>query len=332
MTGTPGWAWAATGGVLVLLLAADLLANRRQTGMRRAAAVSAAWLAAGTGFGLAVMLSRGGTAGGEYFAAYLVEKALSIDNVFVFALLFQAFAVPAAYQRRVLFAGVLGALVLRGLFIAAGATLVERFSWTFYLFGAFLLVAAVRMGRGGGHSRPPGGLARRGLSRVIPVTGEYDGARFLTRRAGRLTATPLLAVLVAIETADLIFAVDSIPAVFGVTTDTFIVFTSNAFAILGLRALYFVLAGAMERFSYLRHGLAVLLAFIGAKMLLAGVVHVPTTVSLAAIVTIIGSSVLLSLWRQREQRPSGRPPVSGPARPEAAQPEPAGSGAARSPR
>ena len=354
MTGAPGWAWAATGGVLLVLLAADLLANRGQTGMRRAVLISAAWLAAGTGFGLILMLSRGGQAGGEYFAAYLLEKALSIDNVFVFALLFQAFAVPAAYQRRVLFAGVLGALVLRGIFIAAGATLVERFSWTFYLFGAFLVVAAVRMVRGGGHSRPPGGLALRGLRRVIPVTEEYDGARFLTRRSGRLVATPLLAVLVAIETADVIFAADSIPAVFGVTTDTFIVFTSNAFAILGLRALYFVLAGAMERFSYLRQGLAVLLAFIGAKMLLADVVHLPTTVSLGAIVAIIGISVLLSLWRQRQEQrrtpggpaaaPSGAPSPGDTqpagAHPEPAQPrpdapetpqlEPAGSGAARS--
>jgi len=346
VTGTPGWAWAVTGGVLLVLLAADLLANRGQTGMRRAVLISAAWLAAGTGFGLILMLSRGGQAGGEYFAAYLVEKALSIDNVFVFALLFQAFSVPAAYQRRVLFAGVVGALVLRGAFIAAGATLVERFSWTFYLFGALLVAAAVRMVRGGGHSRPPGGLALRGLRRVIPVTEEYDGARFLTRRAGRLVATPLLAVLVTIETADVIFAIDSIPAVFGVTTDTFIVFTSNAFAILGLRAMYFVLAGAMERFSYLRQGLAVLLAFIGVKMLLADVVHLPTVVSLGAIVAIIGVAVLLSVWRQRQEKgraPGGPPP--GNTRPEAAHPEaaqpgsddpetprlePAGSGAAAS--
>jgi tellurite resistance protein TerC len=242
---------------------------------------------------------QGGDAGQEYFAAFLVEKALSVDNIFVFALLFQAFAVPAAHQHRVLFAGVLGALALRGCFIAAGAALLDRLSWAFYLFGAFLLVAAVRLARGGVRPDPRRSLVLRGLRKVMPVSEEFDGPRFLTRRDGRLFATPLLAALIAIETTDVIFAADSIPAAFGVTTDMFIVFTSNAFAILGLRALYFVLAGAMERFTYLSQGLAVMLAFIGTKMILAQVVHIPTVISLGTIVTIIAAAILLSVWKER---------------------------------
>jgi tellurite resistance protein TerC len=289
----------AAGSVIAGLLAIDLIVNRGQPGMPRAVLVSVAWIGAGIVFGIAILVWQGGDAGQEYFAAYLVEKALSVDNIFVFALLFQAFAVPAAYQHRVLFAGVLGALVLRGGFIAAGAALLEHLSWAFYLFGAFLLIAALRMARGGVRVDPRGGLVLRSLRKVMPVSEDFDGPRFLTRRDGRLYATPLLAALVAIETTDVIFAADSIPAAFGVTTDMFIVFTSNAFAILGLRALYFVLAGAMERFSYLRQGLAVMLAFIGAKMILAQVVHIPTVISLGTIVTIIAAAVVLSVWKER---------------------------------
>jgi tellurite resistance protein TerC len=299
VTGAPGWAWLAATAVILGLLAADLLLNRGQPGMRRAVLVSAAWVTAGVAFGVAITLWQGGDAGQEYFAAYLIEKALSVDNIFVFALIFQAFAVPAAYQHRVLFAGVLGALVLRGGFIAAGAALLENLSWAFYVFGALLLVAALRMARGGIHVDPRRGVVLRGLRKVIPVTEDFDGTRFLTRRDGRLYATPLLAVLVAIETTDVIFAADSIPAAFGVTTDMFIVFTSNAFAILGLRALYFVLAGAMERFTYLSQGLAVMLAFIGTKMILAQVIHIPTVISLGTIVTIIAAAILLSVWKER---------------------------------
>ena len=301
MTGTPGWAWVAAGCLILGLLAIDLLVNRGQPGMRRAVLVSAAWVGAGAVFGIAITVWQGGDAGQQYFAAYLVEKALSVDNIFVFALLFQAFAVPAAYQHRVLFAGVLGALALRAGFIAAGAALLESLSWAFYVFGAFLLVAALRMARGGIRVDAERGLVLRGLRKIMPVSDDFDGMRFLTRRDGRLCATPLLAVLIAIETADVIFAADSIPAAFGVTTDMFIVFTSNAFAVLGLRALYFVLAGAMERFSYLSQGLAILLAFIGAKMILAQVVHIPTAASLGVIIVIIGGAVLLSVWKRRRQ-------------------------------
>jgi TerC family integral membrane protein len=302
VTGAPGWAWAAAGSVIAGLLAIDLLVNRGQPRMRRAVLVSAGWVAAGTAFGLVLIAWQGGAAGQEYFGAYLVEKALSVDNVFVFALLFQAFAVPAAYQHRVLFAGVVGALALRGGFIAAGATLLTHVSWAFYVFGVFLLAAALRMARGGVRADPRRSLALRGLRKVVPVSEDYDGSRFITRRGGKLAATPLLAVLVAIETTDVVFAADSIPAAFGVTTSTFIIFTANAFAVLGLRALYFVLAGAMERFTYLSQGLAVMLAFIGAKMILADVVHIPTAVSLGVIVVIIAAAIGASVWRRHSSR------------------------------
>ena len=227
----------------------------------------------------------------------------------MFAVIFRAFAVPAAYQHRVLFFGVVGAIVLRGGFIAAGAALIHQLSWAFYVFGVFLLVAAFRMARGGVHVRPERGIVLRGLRKIVPVTEDYDGMRFFTRRDGRLAVTPLLVVLVAIETADVVFAIDSIPAVFGVTTDVFIVFTSNAFAILGLRALYFVLAGAMDRFTYLSQGLAVLLAFIGMKMILAPVIHLPTLVSLGAVIVIVASAILLSIWKGRRAAASGSDPA-----------------------
>ena len=318
MTGASGWAWAAAGAVILGLIAVDLAVNRGQAGMRRAVLVSAGWITAAAAFGVIVILWRGGGAGQEYFAAYLIEKALSIDNVFVFALVFQAFAVPAAYQHRVLFAGVLGALAMRAAFISGGAALLEHLSWAGYVFGALLLAAAVRMARGGVRGDPRRGLVMRGLRKVMPVTESYEGARFLTRREGKLFATPLLAVLIVIETMDLVFAVDSIPAALGVTTDVFIVVTSNAFAVLGLRALYFVLAGAMDRFAFLSTGLAVMLAFIGAKMLIAGVVHVPVAVTLGVIVVVITSAVLLSVWQQRRQTAADRPhhlqtPHAGPA-------------------
>ena len=325
MTAAPGWAWAVAGCVILVLLAIDLLVNRGQPGMRRAVLVSVAWVGAGTVFGIAVTVWQGGDAGQQYFTAYLVEKALSIDNIFVFVLLFQAFAVPAAYQHRVLFAGVLGALALRGGFIAAGAALLEHLNWAFYAFGAFLLVAALRMARGGVRPDPRRGLMLRGLRKVVPMSEDFDGMRFLTRRDGRLCATPLLAVLIAIETTDVVFAADSIPAAFGVTTDMFIVFTSNAFAVLGLRALYFVLADAMERFTYLSQGLAIMLAFIGVKMILADLVHIPTVASLGVIITIITVAVLLSVWKRRRQAagPAAAPRATVPPKTEPTEAAPA---------
>ncbi len=315
----PVWAWAAVIAAFALLIAADLgLSRGAERSLRGAAVLSAMWVAAGLAFGVVLWLWQGGDAGGQYLAGYLLEKSLSVDNVFVFVLLFSSLAVPAGLQRRVLYLGVIGALVLRAALIAAGAALMENLSWIFYVFGLVVLLAAVRMLRGG-PAGPQRNLAVRGLRRVLPVTADYHGGRFLVAAGGRLTATPLLVALLAIEATDLVFALDSIPAVFGVTSDVFIVCTSNAFAVLGLRALYFLLAGAVSRLRYLRHGLAVLLAFVGVKMLVSPLVHLPAWVSLAVIAAVIGGAVAASVSRGRAARPAASRPHAAGARPE---PEP----------
>jgi tellurite resistance protein TerC len=296
----PAWAWIAVLAVLALLISVDLIGTRRAgQGLRAAAIASGLWAAAGLGFGGVLWLWQGPALAGQYFAGYLLEKALSVDNIFVFVLLFTSLAVPLAQQRRVLYLGVVGALVLRGAFIAAGGALLNHIGWVFYVFGALVVLAGARMFRGEAATDPAKNLTVRALRRVLPVTSDYVGGRFFTRAGGKMMATPLFVALVAIETTDLVFALDSIPAVFGVTRNLFVVFTSNAFAVLGLRALYFLLAGSMDRFRYLEQGLAVLLVFIGVKMLVSGVVHVPVTVSLAVIAVVVGGAVGASLWRDR---------------------------------
>ncbi len=297
----PLYVWAATLGVIAAMLALDLLVLHRdahEVSMREAALTSAMWVALGVLFGVGVWVVAGGEHAGEYFAGYLIEKSLSVDNIFVFALIFGYFAVPARYQHRVLFWGVVGALVMRAGFIAAGATLLDRFSWTVYVFGAFLLVTGVRMARQrDDHVDPGRNPLLRLLRRSVPMTDGYEGQRFVVRRAGRLLATPLLAVLLVVETTDVVFAVDSIPAIFAVTDEPFLVFTSNAFAILGLRALYFLLAGMITRFAYLKLGLAAVLAFVGVKLVLTHVVHLPIWLSLGVIAAILGTSLAASLVR-----------------------------------
>jgi tellurite resistance protein TerC len=297
----PLYVWAATLGALGAMLALDLLVLHRdahEVSMREAALTSAMWVALGVLFGVGVWVLAGGEHAGEYFAGYLIEKSLSVDNIFVFALILGYFAVPARYQHRVLFWGVVGALVMRAGFIAAGATLLDRFSWTVYVFGAFLLVTGVRMARQREeHVDPSRNPLLRLLRRRVPMTDGYDGQRFFVRRAGRLLATPLLAVLLVVETTDVVFAVDSIPAIFAVTEEPFLVFTSNAFAILGLRALYFLLAGMITRFAYLKLGLAAVLAFVGVKLLLTHVVHLPIWLSLGVIAGILGTALVASLVR-----------------------------------
>ena len=313
MTAVPVWAWAATFGVLAVLIAADLvLMSRIGDSLRAAAVESALWLGAALAFGGVVWLWRGPAIGSEYLAGYLLERALSVDNIFVFVLLFVSLGVPAQLQRRILFLGVVGALVLRGAFIAAGGALIERVSWIFYVFGAIVLVAGARMFRSGEGSGDS--MAVRGLRRVLPVSERYDGSRLLTRVSGRRAATPLLVALVAIAVTDVVFALDSIPAVFGVTRDLFVVFTSNAFAVLGLRALYFLLAGSADRFVYLKPGIALLLVFIGVKMLLYDVVHMPVWVSLVVIAAVGVGAVGASLWRERlRQRRIPRASAGGTA-------------------
>jgi len=298
----PAWAWIGTLAVFALLITVDLVRTRRSgEGLRAAAIASGLWAAAGLAFGGVLWLWQGPALAGQYFAGYLLEKALSVDNIFVFVLLFTSLAVPAGQQRRVLYFGVVGALVLRGGFIAAGGALLNHISWVFYVFGALVVLAGARMFRP--YAADPGkNLAVRAMRRVLPVTSDYAGRRFFTRVGGKMMATPLFVALVAIETTDVVFALDSIPAVFGVTRDVFIVFTSNAFAVLGLRALYFLLAGSMDRFRYLKQGLAALLVFIGVKMLVSSFVHVPVTVSLAVIAVVVGGAVGASLWRDRTPR------------------------------
>jgi tellurite resistance protein TerC len=302
------WIWIAFLSFIVGMLAIDLLVFQREAhavSMREAAIWSAVWVALGLTFGAIVWLWQGPQAGGEYLAGYLIEKSLSVDNIFVFALIFGYFAVPAEYQHRVLFWGVFGALVFRAIFIAAGATLLDQFHWMIYVFGAFLVITGIRMARSNDEHVDPGkNPVLRAFRRFVPMTDGLRDERFFVKEMGRRLATPLLAVLVVMETTDIIFAIDSIPAIFAVTTDTFLVFTSNAFAILGLRALYFLLAGMIGRFAYLKIGLAFVLAFVGVKMLISDWYHVPIWLSLTVIATAIAISVIVSLRRAPAETPA----------------------------
>lgn len=293
------WVWAAFAGLIVLLLALDLLVFHRDAhdvSFCEAAWYSAFWVTLGLLFAGLVTLAWGSTAGAEYLAGYLIEKALSVDNIFVFALVFNYFGVPGRYQHRVLFWGIFGALIFRAIFIAAGITLLEQFHGVMYVFGAFLVVTGFRMARHDDDEvHPEHNPALRIFRRFIPTTPNYEGQSLVVRRGGRLLATPLLAVLVLVETTDIIFAVDSIPAILAVTREPFIVFSSNAFAILGLRAMYFMLAGMMDRFVYLKTGLAAVLVFVGAKMLITDWYHVPIWASLTVIAATITIAIVVSL-------------------------------------
>ena len=313
----PGWAWAAVLAVFAAMLAVDLVMHRgdHEPSPRRALAESAVWVGIGVTFGAVVWAAFGAQAGGEYLAGYLVEKSLSVDNVFVWSVVFSAMAVPLRYQHRVLFYGIFGALVLRGLFIVVGTAALERFWWMLLVFGAFLVVTGVKVLR---HRDDEGvdedHAAVRLVRRFMPVTDEFDGHRFTTVVDGVRRATPLLAALVVVEVTDVIFALDSVPAVLAVSREPFIVFTSNAFAILGLRALYFLLAGARAKLHYLSHALGVVLVFVGAKMVAAHWVHVPTPVSLGVIAALLAAAVVASRWyAQRHPGPvPGAAPADGP--------------------
>lgn len=308
----PWWAWVTVVAVILAMLAIDLVAHRRahEVSVREAALWSAIWVTVAAAFGVVVWAAYGPQAGGEYFTGYLIEKSLAVDNVFVFALIFSYFAVPRAYQHRVLFYGVLGALVFRALFIGGGVVLLERFHWVLYLFGAFLVATGVRMFRHRHEEMDPGANPVVRLTRrLLPVTDDYHGQRFWARVNGRRVVTPLFVVLVLVETTDIVFAVDSIPAIFAVTQEPFLVFTSNAFAILGLRAMYFLLADLMHRFVYLKVGLAAILVVVGVKMLLLDVYKVPVVVSLAAIAAILTVSVAASLRATRASVPNADQPT-----------------------
>lgn len=298
---------------VLVMLAIDLGVFHRkahEVSLREAGIWSAVWVGLAALFNIGVYQWAGPQRALEFTTGYLIEKALAVDNIFVFVVIFSTFAIPAKYQHRVLFWGVLGALVMRAIFIVAGGALLERFHWTLYLFGALLLATGIKLLlQRDAEIHPERNPIVRWFQRMFPVVSEFHGDRFTVVREGRRFATPLLLALVAVEVTDLIFAVDSIPAIFAITTDPFIVFTSNIFAILGLRSLYFLLAGVITRFRYLKVGLSFVLIFVAAKMLLADVFKVPVLMSLAVIATILGVSVAISLLRT--------PARAGPTTPEA---------------
>ncbi len=295
------WWWIGLLALIGVLLLVDLLVVHREgheVQVREAAIESAAWISVGLLFGLTVWWGFGGGAAGEYYSGYLIEKSLSVDNVFVWALILSYFAVPPRYQHRVLFWGIFGALVLRAAFIFAGVALIEKFDWVLYLFGAFLIFTAIKLVFSESeHVDPEKSKFLKLIHRVVPMHDELDGQRLFTRANGKRLATPLFAVLLLIEMTDVLFAVDSVPAVLAVSHEQFIVFSSNAFAILGLRALYFLLADMHARFSYLQEGLAIILAFVGVKMLINEWYHIPTWLSLMVIALVLLASVGFSLKR-----------------------------------
>ena len=308
--GSP-WMWAGFIAFVLAMLALDLGVFHRQAhkvGVREAALWSVAWVGLALSFNALIWHAFGPQRGVEFLTGYLIEKALSVDNIFVFVLIFGAFSVPEAYQHRVLFWGILGALVMRAIFVGLGAALIASFHWVLYLFGAFLVITGLKMLvlRDQGFD-PRQNPVFRLFRKVVPAVEEYHGPAFTVVKDGRRFATPLLLVLVAVELTDLVFAVDSVPAIFAVTQDPFIVFTSNIFAILGLRSLYFLLAGVVDRFHLLKVGLSLVLVFVGLKMLVANVFKVPVAWSLAIIGLLVGGSVAASLLWPRRPSAEARP-------------------------
>lgn len=292
--------WAGFLAFVAAMLALDLGVFHRKAhaiSLREAAVWSAVWIGLAGVFAAGVFWFGGPRLGMEFTTGYLIEKALSIDNIFVMVILFGAFGVPAHQQHRVLFWGIIGALVMRAIFIFAGTALIARFHWTVYVFGAFLVITGIRMLRSTGQqAHPEDSAAIRLTRRVLPVTTGQEGSeRFFVRVDGRRMVTPLFLALVAVELTDLIFAVDSIPAILAISREPFIVFTSNIFAILGLRSLYFLLAGVVQKFRYLKVGLAGVLVFVGLKMMLVDVVEIPVGLSLGVVALLIAASIGLSL-------------------------------------
>jgi TerC family integral membrane protein len=301
--------WAAFFALVALLFAIDLISGNRATDLRASVLWSAIWVGGGLLFGLWVWTTRGGQVATAYYAAYLLEKSLSIDNIFVFVLIFSELHIPNYQQRRVLLSGVVGALVMRAAMIGLGVYLLERFYWVIYPFAALLLIAAVRLLFGESTERrivkESCAACSTWVAWFVPVTPVGQGQRFLMRQQGALVATPMLVALILIETTDVIFALDSIPAVLAITSDPYVVYTSNIFAMLGLRALYSVLADIVQRFHYLRPALAVILGFVACKLLLTGVVDIPVAVSLIVIVgtVLLGIAASWGFPRQKQVRP-----------------------------
>ena len=315
MMDTPIWLWIGFNVFVLAMLALDLGVFHRKAHAvsgREALTWSVVWISLALVFNAVIyfywdrMMPASTYTNTEaalaFLTGYLIEKSLSVDNIFVFILIFSFFRVPAAYQHRVLFWGILGALIMRGTLIAIGAALLEQFHWIIYIFGAFLIFTGIRMAvQHEEHVEPDKNPVVRFFRRFMPVTETFEKDQFFIRRAGRLMATPLFLILLVVESTDLVFAVDSIPAIFAVTQDPFIVYTSNVFAILGLRALYFLLANVMDQFQYLKFGLSAVLVFIGAKMVIVDFYKIPTGAALAVVASILAISILASLWKAKSQ-------------------------------
>jgi tellurite resistance protein TerC len=296
------------------MLALDLGVFHRKAhavAVREAAAWSAVWVALALGFGALVWSRFGADRGLEYVTGYLIEKSLAVDNIFVFVVIFSTLGIPAIHQHRILFWGILSALVLRAGMIFGGAALLARFHWVIYVFGALLVATGVKLFLARRAAGPEEGRVLRIARRLIPSTPHLHGGRFLALENGRRVATPLLVALLVVEVSDVVFAVDSIPAIFAITSDPFIVFTSNIFAILGLRSMFFLLAGVVERFASIKVGLSAVLVFVGAKMLAVDVVKVPPAISLAVVAVLLATPVLLSLRRERRARRTSLPATEG---------------------
>jgi len=296
--------WMAFNAFVIIVLALDLGVFHRKAhvvGMREALSWSAAWIAMAMVFNVWICLQLGPQKGAEFLTGYLIEKSLSVDNVFVFAVLFTFFGIPAQYQHRVLFWGIFGALVMRAVMIFAGAALIQNFTWIMYVFAALVIFTGIKMVTGKHEAIDmEKNLALKLLRRFMPVSKDFHGQKFFIRNNGILTATPLFAVLICIEMTDLVFAIDSIPAIFAITQDTFILYTSNVFAMLGLRALYFALSGILPYFHFLKYGLGAILVFVGIKMSLAhSLWKIDTTVSLLVVATILVASVIASVAHRR---------------------------------
>ncbi|MFH0888709.1 MAG: TerC family protein [Planctomycetota bacterium] len=295
--------WSAFGVFVIGLLALDLGVFHRKAHeikTKEALLLTAFWVILALLFNLGVYFWRGEEIALQFFTGYLLEKSLSVDNIFVFLLIFSYFRVPALYQHKILFWGILGALIMRAIFIFAGIALIHQFHWIIYVFGAFLIITGIKMAlQKNEEIHPERNPVLKLFKRLMPITDSYESGKFFIRNAGRLLATPLFVVLLVVETTDIVFAVDSIPAILAITADPFIVYSSNVFAILGLRALYFALSGIMKLFHYLHYGLSVILVFIGIKMLISGIYHIPTTITLTVLTAILTISILISLFHNK---------------------------------
>ena len=314
------WLWVGFNVFILVMLVLDLGVFHRKShvvSLKESLAWTAVWVVLALAFNAGVWHYAGSQKALEFFTGYLIEKSLSVDNVFVFALLFSYFAVPPVYQHKVLFWGILGALIMRAIMIAAGAALIAKFAWIIYVFGAFLILTGIKMiVKREEEIHPERNPMVKWFKKLVPVTPEYRGDRFFVRENGLRMATPLFVVLLLVEFTDLIFAVDSIPAIFAVTKDPFIVYTSNVFAILGLRSLYFALAGVMDKFHYLKIGLGVVLSFVGVKMILGHTAwKIDTLVSLGVIVVILATSMVWSLFRPRKTKQVSSSGAHGVPRP-----------------